>query len=109
MTGMAVAVRIGALSHGLVGRRIGKELADGFDDVWLISANEFEGASLDPLRALGSIAEDKDRLTEGGGLFLNAATIGHDEIGLFHEIVEVDHIKWFNEAHMIIVVENFVG
>lgn len=40
---------------------------------------------------------------------MNAAAVGEDNVGFFHEVVEVDDFEWVNEFDVLIVAEDFLG
>ena len=77
-------------------------------DIVSISADKFQGAGLNSLRAFGCIAQNENRFAERRGFFLDAATIRHDEIGALHEVMKVQNIKWSDKADTVIIAEDFL-
>lgn len=106
---MAVAVGVGGPAHRRVLRRVREQPGELAVDRRLVGADEPERARRDPLRALGGVAHDEHGLAEAGGLLLDPAGVGEDEVRGRHEVVEVHDPHGLHDPQAVEAVELGVG
>lgn len=105
--GEAVAVGVDGVGHAGVGFGVVDEGGDFADDAVVVGADEADGAGGEGFGAFGGVAHHEDGLAEAGGFFLNAAAVGEDDGGFFHEEDERQVFEGLDEVHVAEVVEAF--
>lgn len=104
-----VAVWIGRVRHGRILRRIVEQAGELAIDGLPLGTHQTQRARLDALGALGGVAHDEHGLPERGGLLLDAAGVGEDEVAPGHEVVEVHDLERVDDAQAVEAVQLLVG
>ena len=85
---MSVAVGVGGLGHGCVGRLVGQQGGDPLDDALLVGSDQLGDPEGDGLGTLGVVPHDQDGLGQRGGLLLDAAGVGEHDVAAVDECAE---------------------
>lgn len=103
-----IPIRIARLCHCVIRRLICQKVLEFRINRLLVRADKFERSCLDPLRSLGRVAHNKNRLTETRRFLLYPAGIGQDQVASCHKVVEIKHIERLDDVDSLVVAEDRV-
>lgn len=110
--GESVAVGVDGFAHCIVVCRTVEQKRYFAYYLVVVGSNEFYCAGFEGFGALGGVAHNQYGLTKAGGLFLNTAAVGEDNVALFHKVNKGEVFQWLDEEHIAkaaeVLPEHFV-
>ncbi|MOA27169.1 hypothetical protein D3C78_1480220 [compost metagenome] len=98
---MTVAIRIVGVAHSLICIPIHQQAVQFTNDIGDVGADQLNGASSHSFRTLGGITHHQYRLAEGGGLLLNSAGVGEDDMGAAHQVHKRQVVQRLDQMDII--------
>ena len=88
---------------------VGKQAIEFAANCVFLGTYKLQSPSLHALGTLGGIAHDEHGLAERGGLLLDAARVGQDEMAAREQVVEIENLQGLDHPQAVEAVELRVG